>query len=400
VSFSELLDLVFRWVHLIAGIMWVGNSMLFNWIDRNLEKRPGGNGSGHIGDIWMVHSGGFYQMEKKTLGPGEMPKMLHWFKWQNGITWLSGMSLLVLIFYMGAKAMMVDPDVSSITPNQAVLISAISLPVAFAVYDLAWRSSIGKNVPLATLITIADVLITSWVYFHYFSGRAAYIHVGVLIGTLMTGNVWMVIVPSQRELIAATLENREQDPAKGYQAKQRSVHNNYFTFPLLFIMLSGHFPSTYSHPKNWLILLILGLSSAGIRWCMNMRFEKPGLGWLFPAGTIFFSTVGIVYALFADRDLLGGGAAKRTTPVAFAEAADIIHKRCTQCHSATPSDDTYKIAPNGVMFDTPEQIQAKSAQIVERAVTLRNMPLANITKMTPDERETLRAWVDQGAKGP
>lgn len=393
----ELTHLVARWVHLIAGIMWIGNSMLWNWMDRNLEERPGA-GPGHIGDIWMVHSGGFYQMEKKHLAPGEMPKTLHWFKWQNGITWLSGISLLILVYYLGAKTLMVDPEIADITANQAVMISIASLVTAFALYDRMWRSRIGKNVPLATLGTALVVLGAAAVYFSFFSGRAAYMHVGVMLGTLMTGNVWFVIIPSQRELIGATIAGREQDPAVGYQAKERSVHNNYFTFPLLFIMISGHFPSTFSHPKSWLVLLVLALSSAGIRWCMNMRFTKPG--WLFPAITIFVCGWGLTLALLENRDALAGAGPARTTPVAFSEAADIVHRRCTTCHSANPTDDTYKTAPNGVMFDTPQQMIANAAKIEERAVKLRNMPLANITKMTPEERAALGAWVAQGAKGP
>ncbi|NUO47724.1 MAG: hypothetical protein HOV80_02585 [Polyangiaceae bacterium] len=394
--FTELIQLVARWVHLIAGIMWIGNSMLFNWLDRNLEK-PAGSKSGLVGEIWMVHSGGFYQVEKKFLEPSGMPKTLHWFKWQNGITWLSGISLLVLLYYMSAASMMVDPDIAEITPRTAVLISVASLPLAFLAYDLVWRTSIGKNVTLATVLTLAIVVAASAVYFKFFSGRAAYMHVGVLVGTLMTGNVWMVILPSQRELIASTKEGREQDPAIGYQAKQRSVHNNYFTFPLLFIMISGHFPSTYGHPQSWLVLLVLAAGSAFIRLGMNMRFTQPM--WMWPTGFAAIASFGLVLVLISDTELLTPGA-KRTTPVAFAEVAEIVHNRCTRCHSETPTDDTYKLAPNGITFDTADQIVTMAPKIEERAVKTKNMPLANVTKMTPVERETLRAWIAQGAKGP
>jgi uncharacterized membrane protein len=394
---NELVHLVTRWVHLIAGIMWVGNSMLFNWLDRNLEKPPADRPKS-LGTIWMVHSGGFYEVEKKYLEPSGMPKTLHWFKWQNGITWLSGISLLILVFYMGASSQMIDPEVANISPRAAVIIGAASLPLAYLAYDLTWRTAIGKTPWLATILTMGVVVGASAVYFSYFSGRAAYIHVGVLIGTLMTGNVWLVILPSQRELIAATVEGREQDPAIGYQAKQRSIHNNYFTFPLLFIMLSGHFPSTFSHPKGWLILAILALGSAGIRHLMNIRFTTPM--WLYPAVSLFIITAGLVLVMISDRDILSGGAPKRTSPVAFGEVADIVHNRCTRCHSANPSDPVYKSAPNGVTFDTPDQIVRKASDIKQRAVLLKNMPLANVTQITDAERATLGAWVDQGAKGP
>lgn len=394
---NELIHLIVRWVHLIAGIMWIGNSMLFNWLDRNLERAENAK-PGHVGTMWMVHSGGFYEVEKKFLEPSAMPKTLHWFKWQNGITWLSGISLLILVFYMGAASTMVDPEIADIAPRTAVLISAASLPLAYLAYDLAWRTRIGKRPGLATLLTIGVVVAASAVYFSYFSGRAAYMHVGVLLGTLMTGNVWMVILPSQRELIAATLQGREQDPAIGYQAKQRSIHNNYFTFPLLFIMLSGHFPSTYSHPQGWLILAILALGSAGIRHLMNIRFTTPH--WEFPAVTLFVITAVMTLVLMSNREMFGSDLPARTTPVAFGEVADIIHKRCTTCHSANPTDSVYRAAPNGVMFDTPDQIVRKAGDIKQRAVTLKTMPLANITGITREERAAIGAWVDQGARGP
>jgi uncharacterized membrane protein len=216
-----------------------------------------------------------------------MPKTLHWFKWQNGITWLSGISLLILMFWMAAGSTMVDPDVAALTAREAVLISAGSLPLAYLAYDLVWRTRIGKRPGLATLLTIAVVVAAAAVYFLSFSGRAAYVHVGVLLGTLMTGNVWFVILPSQRELIAATTEGREQDPAIGYQAKQRSVHNNYFTFPLLFIMLSGHFPSTFGHPP---------LGHPDDPRARQRRHSSPDERpvhhplWLFPAVSLFFLT--------------------------------------------------------------------------------------------------------------
>ncbi len=394
---NELLHLITRWVHLIAGVMWIGNSLLFNWLDRNLERAKDAPPE-LMGKIWMIHSGGFYEVEKKALAPGQMPQTLHWFKWQNGVTWLSGISLLILVFYLAASSTMVDPDIADISSRTAVLISAVSLPLAYLAYDLVWRTPIGKRPRLATFLTVVVVVATSALYFAYFSGRAAYIHVGVLLGTLMTGNVWLVIMPSQRELVAATIEGREQDPATGYQAKSRSIHNNYFTFPLLFIMLSGHFPSTFSHPYSWLILAILALGSAGIRHLMNVRFTNPL--WLFPAVSLFIVTFLFALLMLSNRDILGASLPARTTPVPFGEVADIIHKRCTNCHSVTPSDAVYRSAPNGVMFDTPDQIVRKAEDIKLRAVVLRNMPLANITGITLEERAALGAWVDQGAKGP
>jgi uncharacterized membrane protein len=396
-NLTELLHLVARWVHLIAGIMWIGNSMLFNWLDRNLVM-PDAPKEGLIGEIWMVHSGGFYQVEKKHLPAGQMPKTLHWFKWQNGITWLSGISLLILVYYMGGAALMTDPAVSRISPAKAVLLGISTIVGAWFVYDLIWRSSIGKRPTVAFALSVLTVLAGSWVQFHWLSGRAAYMHVGVMLGTIMTGNVWFVIIPSQRELVAATLAGREQDPAIGYQAKQRSIHNNYITFPLLFIMLSNHFPTTFGHALNWLVLLVLTLGSAAIRHLMNIRFTYRQ--WLFPATAVFFATCVATLFFFAHPE--GFGRARRTTngqaAVTWDDVQPIFQQRCQRCHSRYPTDTVFRVPPNGVVLDEYDDAVRWKERIKLRAVVLRNMPLANQTNITDAERARIGAWIDQGAK--
>jgi uncharacterized membrane protein len=395
---SELVHLVARWVHLIAGIMWIGNSMLFNWLDRNLVLPPDPK-KGLVGEIWMVHSGGFYQVEKKFLAPSQMPKTLHWFKWQNGITWLSGIALLIVVYYMGGAAWMVDSQVASISTGAAIGIGVGVLVGAYVLYDLVWRSPLGKRPVLGFFLSVAIVVAGSAVLFTFLSGRAAYIHVGVMLGTLMTGNVWFVILPSQRELIAATNEGREQDPAIGYQAKQRSIHNNYMTFPLLFIMLSGHFPSTFGHAWNWVVLVVLVVGSAAIRHFMNIRYAQRR--WLLPATLTFFAACAATLFLFAHpRGLRASQAAAQASArtVGFPEAHAIIQKRCTTCHSEKPTTPGFAVAPKGIVFDTAEQIRGQAAQIKKLACELRTMPLANLTQMTDDERALLAAWIDQGAR--
>ena len=396
-NLSELLHLVTRWVHLIAGIMWIGNSMLFNWLDRNLVL-PENPKEGLIGEIWMVHSGGFYQVEKKHLGPGQMPKELHWFKWQNGITWLSGIALLILVYYMGGAALMTDPTVSRISSGKAVLLGVGTLVAAWAAYDTLWRSAIGKRPQLAFGLSVLSVLALSWVQFHWLSGRAAYMHVGVMIGTLMTGNVWMVIIPSQRELVAATEANRPQDPAIGYQAKQRSIHNNYLTFPLLFIMLSNHFPTTFGHALNWLVLLVLTLGSAAIRHLMNIRFTYRK--WLFHATVVFFVTCVAMLGFFAHPQ--GFGRARRAAggaqAVTWDDVEPIFRQRCQRCHSRYPTDAVWHAPPNGVVLEEYDDAVRWKERIKLRAVVLRNMPLANQTNITDAERDRIGAWIDQGAK--
>jgi uncharacterized membrane protein len=385
----ELLDLLVRWVHLIAGIMWIGNSMLFNWLDRNLVKRPGA-GEGHEGEIWMVHSGGFYQVEKKQLEPSELPDQLHWFKWQNGVTWISGICLLGIVYYMGKGSYLVDPSISDISVPMAMGLSVGTVVLSWVAYDLLWRSPLARVPAAAAGVSVALLAGIAFGLTQVLSGRAAYIHVGVVMGTLMTGNVWMVIMPSQRELLEMTKSGKRQSSTLAYRAKQRSIHNNYMTFPLLFIMVSNHFPSTYGSSINWLILGVLMLTGALVRHFMNIRFWWGP--WLPSAGAT--AAIGIIalYALTMPKERKAQG------PVSYAAARAIIDQRCIACHSARPTDDVWKTAPAGVMLDTTDQVKNMVSRIRERAVITRTMPLGNKTGMTDAERDALAGWIEQGAK--
>jgi uncharacterized membrane protein len=398
VRFQELLDVLFRWAHLIAGIMWVGNSMLFNWLDRNLEKHHAGLSRLSQGKIFMLHSGAFYETEKKLLAPGEMPETLHWFKWQNFTTWATGISLFVVVYYMG-KVPLVDPAVSNISGGVAVTLSVSALVCAWLLYDGLWRTLGETNPRLATILSVALLFGAIFGFTQFFNGPAAYMQTGVMIGTLMTGNVWMVIVPSQRELVRATLSGKEQDATLSIRAKHRSIHNNYFTFPLLFIMLSNHFPAATGHPLNWLVLIAVMIGGAGVRHFMNMRYlgggKEIGVGkWLAPAFAM--GGIGVAGLLVITRIEVHTGPVVKG-PVAFARAQEIIVKRCMQCHSSNPTDDTFKVAPNNVKFDTPEQIQQMADRIMDRAVRQRTMPLVNKTQITDMERAELGVWIKSGA---
>jgi uncharacterized membrane protein len=271
-TIRELLDLFVRWTHVIAGIMWIGNSLLFNWLDRNLRPVDPPQ-EGVQGKIWLLHSGAFYEVEKKLLPPGfPYPAKVHWFMFQNLTTWVSGICLLIIVYYMGGAALMIDPSVANISAGLAIGVGAGVLIGGWLVYDLLWRSPIGKRTSLAFAISFFLLIGVSYGLTHVLSGRAAYIHIGALLGTLMTANVWFYVVPSQRELVAATRAGLPQDPALSYRAKERSIHNNYMTFPVLFIMVSNHFPSTYGSALNWLILAILMVGSAAVRHFLNIRF--------------------------------------------------------------------------------------------------------------------------------
>ena len=404
-SVHEFLDLLVRWVHLIAGIMWIGNSMLFNWLDRNLDKAPERKDEpGYEGKMWMVHSGGFYEVEKKQLAPGQLPEKLHWFKWQNFTTWASGISLLVIVYYLNGGAFLIDPSVKAMGLQQAISISAGSLVAAWLVYDLSWRV-LGPKMPgVAGLLSLGMLLGLSYFYTTVFSGRAAYLHVGVLLGTVMTGNVWMVIVPSQRKLVTATESGQEQDFALNKKAKQRSIHNNYMTFPLLFVMLSNHFPGTYGHQYNWLILYVLMFAGAGIRHFMNIRFGKKPVQWLVPIIGIAVAATVALFVLTRREEVAPKISQTNTNlpdvkpdKVKFAQVKTIIDARCHTCHAAKTTEPMFPVAPNNVMFDTPEQIQTLAPRIKERAFVNRTMPFINKTGMADEERELLGRWVDEGA---
>jgi uncharacterized membrane protein len=403
VRLNELLDVVFRWAHLIAGIMWIGNSMLFNWLDRNLEKLPGRSRLSQ-GTIFMVHSGAFYEAEKKLLEPGEKTHdeldRMHWFKWQNGITWLTGISLLVVVYYMNGAAFLVDPAVADIDPVVARTLSVSALFVGWLAYDTLWRTFGEGNPRVANALSIALLFGAIYGFTQVFSGRGAYIQTGVLIGTLMTGNVWLCIMPAQRGLLAATKSGQEQDPTLSLRAKQRSIHNNYLTFPLLFIMLSNHFPSATGAHLNWLVLIAVMIGGAGVRHFMNVRYlgggaQKPTSAWLAPA----FVMAGVaVVGLLVISNIKAAPTIVIDHPVNFARAQEIIVTRCVPCHSAHPTEAQFPVAPNNIMFDRAESIRSMAPRIKARAVEAKTMPFLNRTHITEMERAELGAWIDAGAK--
>jgi uncharacterized membrane protein len=389
----ELADLLVRWIHVIAGIMWVGNSMLFNWLDRNLEQRKGLSDKS-FGEIWMLHSGAYYQVEKKMLRPEEFPKILHWFKWQSYTTWISGISLLLIVYYgSGGGSYLVDPNVSKISPDQAMDFGLLTVFGGFIVYDVIWRT-LGKHAErVATALTVALVAAAVWFVPHVLEGRSAFIHVGAMLGTIMAGNVFFHIVPSQRQLVAATKKGGENDLSLSKHAKQRSIHNNYFTFPLIFLMISNHFPGTFSGKHSSIVLAVFIVAGALVRHFMNIRFTfRPWFPYL--AGTVVAAVTAIFFLVRVPK---AAATAAPREKIAFSRVELIMQTRCVPCHSRTPSDPSMMAAPNGVMFDTPEQIKGYAEKIKLRAVISKNMPLANKTSMTEEERDVLGKWLLGGA---
>jgi uncharacterized membrane protein len=393
-TLQELLDLLIRWVHIIAGIMWIGNSLLFNWLDRNLKLDDPPKDSS-FGKIWLLHSGAFYEVEKKLLPAGTpYPEKVHWFMFQNLTTWVSGIFLLVVVYYLGGKSYMVDSGIADLSLGVAIAIGVGSLIIPWFVYDLLWRSALARNTLLAFLLSFGLLVALSYALTQLLSGRAAYIHIGAMLGTLMTANVWLYVIPSQRGLVAATKAGLAQDPELSYRAKQRSIHNNYMTFPVLFIMISNHYPTTFANDLNWLILAVLMLGSAIIRHLMNIRFSYGS--WLRVALGVGLATIAVLYLLVS----LPRGTLSASREVTFSEAQAIINRHCVHCHARNPTDPQFPAPPAGVMFETPEQIAAKAEKIRLQAVQNKAMPLGNKTGMTDEERAILGAWIDQGAKIP
>ena len=399
-SLNELFDALLRWAHVIAGIMWIGNSMLFNWLDRNLEKSAGLSRLS-FGKIHMLHSGAFYDVEKKLLEPGQMPDTLHWFKWQNFTTWATGISLLVVVYFMHGAAFLVDPSLHDVEPSVAITMSVASLACAWIIYDGIWRT-IGASSPrIGTALSIALLLGAIIGYTQFFSGRGAYIQTGVLIGTLMTGNVWFVIVPSQHALVEATRSGKEQDASLSVAAKQRSIHNNYLTFPLLFLMVSNHISAATSSWLNWAVLITVVIGGAGVRYFMNVRYlgggkQRPVVAWLAPA--VAMGAISIAGFMGLTRIHQPKKYGEIAYQVPFTRVQEIIGNRCLQCHSLHPSDDQFKAPPLGVMFDTPDEIRVMSPRIYYRAYDRGTMPFNNKTHITDQERAELGAWFEQGAR--
>src|SRR2546425_10773508 len=266
---SDWANLLLRWAHFIAGIAWIGSSFYFIWLDRALTK-PEREEPGVEGDLWMVHSGGFYQVEKRRPGPGEVPAVLHWFKWEAMLTWITGIALLILVFYLSG-AYLLDPGVSRIGRGAATALGIGLIALSWPMYDGLWRSPLANRPAIASLISLSLLTAGTVLVCRLLSGRAAFVHIGALLGTIMVANVWERILPAQQQMLDATRAGRLPGVTLGERAKQRSMHNSYMTFPLLFIMLSNHFPATYASPVNWLVLLLLCLAGGAVRHAMIRR---------------------------------------------------------------------------------------------------------------------------------
>ena len=382
----EWLNMLGRWVHFVTGIAWIGSSFYFIWLDNHLEspKEAADGEKGVAGELWSVHGGGFYHAQKYRVAPRVLPETLHWFKWEAYSTWISGIFLLMLVYWYGADVYLIDRTVADISQSTAVAIAAGVIAGGWFVYDRLCRSPLARNDNALALVLFVLTGFLAWGLCQLFGGRGAYIHFGAVLGTIMVANVFFVIIPGQRRMVDAFATGEEPDAGDGIRAKQRSVHNTYFTLPVLFVMTSNHYALTYSHEYNWLILFAITLAGALIRaWFVARHKGRASPVPIVIAALLLLATA----AAIAPKSRAG-----TTGAVTLEMIRPVLEARCTVCHSASPTHLAFPAAPSGVMFDTREQILAEAYRIHQQTVVLKSMPIGNLTDMQDEERALIDAW--------
>lgn len=382
---QEWLSLLLRWAHFITGVAWIGASFYFNWLENHLERQNAGDGI--AGDLWAVHGGGFYFLQKFQVAPERLPASLHWFKWEAYFTWFTGFSLLCTLYYWNAGVFMVDSRIADLSSLQAIGIGIASLVLSWLVYDGLCRSPLVRKQALTALLIFAWFALLSWLLSQFLSGRAAYMHVGAAIGTIMVANVFFVIIPSQQDLVDAVNEQRMPDPQKGKNALARSRHNNYFTLPVLFIMISSHYAGTFGHPWNWLVLLVISMVGVGIRHWFNIRHLEKHSRLVLP-----FSLLLLAALIFALRPEPNPDIVDEDTFPSTAEIMPVLQARCVSCHAAEPDHPGFAAAPAGVLLDREEAVDLQALIIFNAVIVTQSMPLANATQMSDEERDLIARW--------
>jgi uncharacterized membrane protein len=389
----EWAESILRWLHVVAGIAWIGSSFYFIHLDLSLKPRPG-LPNGVKGDEWQVHGGGFYHMMKYMVAPAQMPDTLTWFKWEAYTTWLSGFGLLVLVYYLGADLFLIDKSVLDMTASEAAAIAFVSLVVSWLVYEGLCRSPLGRHEVALALVGYVYLVALAYGFTHIFSGLGAFTQIGALIGTIMVANVFVIIIPYQKKTVAAMLAGKDPEPIWGQLGKQRSVHNNYLTLPVVFLMLSNHYPLFFATRYNWLIVAIVLAIGPVIRHFFNSRHEGKGSPW-WTWGVAAAGMVAVAW-LSAAGPIAVTAAALPPTPK-FAQVQNIILGRCSMCHATQPVWIGIPTAPKGVLLDSPEQILRHASLIDAYAARSQAMPPGNVSEMTPKERLLLASWFAAGA---
>jgi uncharacterized membrane protein len=400
--------LLVRWLHVVAGIAWIGSSFYFVWLDNHLEPQGASEPADPnvAGELWAVHGGGFYRSRKYRVAPAVLPPTLHWFYWEAYTTWLSGFGLLCLLYFLRAEAYLIDPSVAALTKPAAIAIASAVLVASWLVYDGLCRSPLGRNERALAIAVAVVTAIEAWGVCHLFGGRGAFMVFGAALGTIMVANVLFVIIPGQRELVRAKKEGRDPDPAPGLRGKQRSVHNTYFTLPVVFVMISNHYATTYGARNNWLVLIAMTFAGACIRGWFVARHKpagRHGARAALPAALGVLTLAGVVLALAPQSgpSPLGAsaGSSAGAPPGDVAQVEAIVEQRCVPCHSTHPSSKFgFSAPPNGVVLETLDQLRAHLPE-VQKQISLRTMPLGNLTGMTEEERARVLMWIGHGAAG-
>ncbi|MFN3971452.1 MAG: urate hydroxylase PuuD [Gemmobacter sp.] len=399
----EWVEIGVRWLHVITAIAWIGSSFYFIALDLGLRQTPSLPPLAH-GEEWQVHGGGFYHIQKYLVAPQMMPEHLTWFKWESYATWLSGFALLVLVYYLGAELFLIDPNVMDLAVWQAVAISLASLAFGWAVYDTLCRVFVKADQTVLMVVLFAVLVAMAWGYTQVFSGRAALLHLGAFTATIMSANVFMVIMPNQRIVVADLKAGRVPDAKYGKIAKQRSTHNNYLTLPVVFLMLSNHYPLVFATQYNWIIASLVFLMGVTIRHWFNTRHARKGNPhWTWAVTAVLF----LVIAWLSTAPMRGHEAEARLSPEAlrmakaegFEHVADIVLGRCSMCHAAEPNWEGMRWPPKGVVLETPEQIATEARRIYLQSGISHAMPPGNLSWMEPEERAAIVRWFRAGRSG-
>lgn len=401
----EWVEFAVRWLHVIAAIAWIGSSFYFIALDLGLWPSTDRRAGVH-GEAWQVHGGGFYFIQKYNVAPARMPADLVWFKWESYWTWMSGFAMLVLVYYLGADLYLVDPDVLDLPIWAAIAISAGSLALGWIAYDLICKSRFGDDNTRLMIGLYVILVAMAWGYTQVFTGRAALIHLGAFTATIMTANVFLVIMPNQRIVVKDLIEGRTPDPKYGRIAKQRSTHNNYLTLPVIFLMLSHHYPLAFASQYNWLIAALVFLMGVSIRHYFNsLHARKGNPTWTWLVTVVLFLIIAWLstapmFHRSSETAALSGPSARFAQAEGFDQVHDIVMGRCSMCHASEPAWQGIMVPPGGVRLETPEQIARHAREIYLQAGRTDAMPPANITYMEAAERDLIVAWYRAARAGP
>lgn len=384
----EWLNLIVRLMHITFGIAWIGASFYFVFLENALNRTKDVRDE-LAGNLWAVHGGGFYYLEKYKVAPTKIPKDLHWFKYEAYFTWLTGFSLLFVVYYFNADSFLIDKNVWNTSGFTASLTGVLSFVVAWVLYDGLCKSKLANNNTVFAIVGFIIIAGFAFAYSHLFSSRAAFIHFGAMLGSLMAANVFFVIIPFQKEMVTTAKKGISLDASLGKKALFRSIHNNYFTLPVLFVMISNHFPSTFSTSNSWIILFILTVGTAGVKHYLNLKEKQQQSYWILPVSVLILLSAAYISS---PKPI----STECKTEIGISEVNKIITTRCIKCHATKPTEPSLASAPNGIIFETPQDIIKLKDKILQRVVITKTMPQNNVTNMTEEERNIIRCWIQQG----